>query len=60
MKLKVEIEQEEDGVLVDKIEHAEEAEHKETAYLLGIPGMRESILDGLATSLEETSDEPGW
>lgn len=33
---------------------------QETLYLLGIPGMRESIREGLATPLEETSEEPGW
>jgi len=33
---------------------------QETLYLLSIPGMRESIRKGLATQLENTSDEPGW
>jgi prevent-host-death family protein len=32
----------------------------ETLYLLSLPGMRESVLEGLATPLEECSDEPGW
>lgn len=33
---------------------------QETLYLLSIPGMRESIREGLATPLDETSEEPGW
>lgn len=32
----------------------------ETAVLLSIPGMRESILEGMATNLSELSSEPGW
>ena len=33
---------------------------QETLHLVSIPGMRESILDGLATPTEELSDQPGW
>lgn len=33
---------------------------QETLYLLSIPGMRESIRDGLATPSAECSQEPGW
>lgn len=33
---------------------------QETLYLLSVPGMRESIREGLATSVEELEDEPGW
>jgi prevent-host-death family protein len=33
---------------------------QETLYLLSIPGMRESIREGLETPLEDTSEEPGW
>ncbi len=33
---------------------------QETLYLLSIPGMRESIREGLATPLEETFESPGW
>ena len=33
---------------------------QETLYLLSIPGMRESIRDGLNTPVEECSEEPGW
>ncbi len=33
---------------------------QETLYLLSVPGMRESIRDGLATPVEECSPEPGW
>ena len=33
---------------------------QETLYLLSIPGMRESILEGLQTSIEECTEEPGW
>jgi antitoxin YefM len=32
----------------------------ETLYLLSFPGMRDSIKEGLATPLEECSEEPGW
>jgi prevent-host-death family protein len=33
---------------------------EETLYLLGIPGMRESIIEGLNTPLEECLDEVEW
>jgi len=33
---------------------------QETLHLVSIPGMRESILAGLATPTEELSDQPGW
>jgi prevent-host-death family protein len=33
---------------------------QETLYLLSVPGMRESIREGLATPLEECEKEPGW
>jgi prevent-host-death family protein len=33
---------------------------EETMYLLSIPGMRESIVEGLNTPLEETFDEVEW
>lgn len=33
---------------------------QETLYLVSIPGMRESIFEGLKTPVEETSEEPGW
>lgn len=33
---------------------------EETLYLLGIPGMRESIIEGLDTPLEDTFDEVEW
>jgi antitoxin YefM len=33
---------------------------QETLYLTSIPGMRESIIQGLKTPLEETSEEPPW
>lgn len=33
---------------------------QETLHLVSIPGMRESILDGLATPTEELSDQPRW
>lgn len=33
---------------------------EETMYLLNIPGMRESILEGLATPIEECDDEVEW
>ena len=33
---------------------------QETLHLLSIPGMRESIREGMETPLEDTSEEPGW
>jgi prevent-host-death family protein len=33
---------------------------QETLYLLSIPGMRESILAGMAEPLTECDDDPGW
>ncbi len=33
---------------------------QETLYLLSVPGMRESILKGMATPVEEISEKPGW
>ncbi|MCP9931670.1 type II toxin-antitoxin system Phd/YefM family antitoxin [Cyanobium sp. AMD-g] len=33
---------------------------QETLHLVSIPGMRESVLEGLATPLEDLSDHPGW
>ena len=33
---------------------------QETLYLLSIPGMRESIRAGLATPIEECSEELDW
>ncbi|HEV8543367.1 MAG TPA: type II toxin-antitoxin system Phd/YefM family antitoxin [Verrucomicrobiae bacterium] len=33
---------------------------QETLYLLAIPGMRKSILEGMAVPLNKTSSTPGW
>lgn len=33
---------------------------QETLHLVSIPGMRESIREGLATPIEECSENPGW
>jgi prevent-host-death family protein len=33
---------------------------EETIYLLGIPGMRESIIEGMDTPLDECDDEVEW
>jgi PHD/YefM family antitoxin component YafN of YafNO toxin-antitoxin module len=33
---------------------------QETLNLVSIPGMRESILAGMATDVSELSNEPGW
>jgi antitoxin YefM len=33
---------------------------QETLYLLSIPGMRESIVEGLSTPIDECEQEPGW
>jgi len=33
---------------------------QETLSLVSIPGMRESILEGMATPADELENEPGW
>lgn len=33
---------------------------QETLHLVSIPGMRESILEGMATDVSELSSDPGW
>lgn len=33
---------------------------QETLYLLSIPGMRESIREGMQTPIDECSEDPGW
>jgi antitoxin YefM len=33
---------------------------QETLYLVSIPGMRESIQEGLNTPVEKCSEDPGW
>ena len=33
---------------------------QETLYLTSIPGMRESILEGMAAPIDELSDDAGW
>ena len=33
---------------------------QETLYLVSIPGMRESIIEGMATPVEECADELDW
>ena len=33
---------------------------EETVYLLGVPGVRESIIEGLITPVEECFDEVEW
>jgi len=33
---------------------------QETIYLLSVPGLRESIRQGLKTPVKECSKEPGW
>ena len=33
---------------------------QETLFLVSIPGMRESILEGMATPPDELEDEAGW
>jgi prevent-host-death family protein len=33
---------------------------QETLYLLSVPGMRESIKEGLQIPVEDCEEEPGW
>jgi prevent-host-death family protein len=42
------------------LSEADWASVQETLYLLSIPGMRESIREGLATPIEECDEELDW
>ena len=33
---------------------------QETLHLLAIPGMRESIIEGMSAPVEDCAEEPGW
>lgn len=33
---------------------------QETLYLQSVPGMRESIVEGMKVPVEECDEEPGW
>ncbi|MEO6398489.1 MAG: type II toxin-antitoxin system Phd/YefM family antitoxin [Tepidiformaceae bacterium] len=33
---------------------------QETLHLLSVPGMRESILEGMSTAVDDCDDDPGW
>lgn len=33
---------------------------QETLFLLSIPGMRESIREGMETPVDECAEDPGW
>ncbi|WP_420641443.1 type II toxin-antitoxin system Phd/YefM family antitoxin [Candidatus Leptofilum sp.] len=33
---------------------------EETLYLLSVPGMRDSIIEGMETPLEQLDEEAGW
>ena len=33
---------------------------QETLYLQSVPGMRESIIEGMKTTVEDCSENPGW
>jgi prevent-host-death family protein len=33
---------------------------QETLFLLSVPGMRESIREGMATPVDECAGDPGW
>jgi len=33
---------------------------QETLHLLSVPGMRESIQEGMKTPVDECSEDPGW
>jgi antitoxin YefM len=33
---------------------------QETLYLMSIPGMRESIIEGMNTPAEKMDEDPGW
>lgn len=40
--------------------HQVECRIKETLYLTAIPGMQESIIEGMETPFEETNEELDW
>ena len=42
------------------LSEADWASVQETLYLLGIPGMRESIREGISTSIEACEQELDW
>ena len=33
---------------------------QETLHLLSVPGMRESIVEGMNTPVDDCDDDPGW
>jgi prevent-host-death family protein len=33
---------------------------QETLHLLSVPGMRDSVVEGLATPADQCEEEPGW
>lgn len=33
---------------------------QETLHLLSVPGMRESIIEGMSTAVDDCEDDPGW
>jgi len=33
---------------------------QETLHLLSVPGMRESIIEGMGMPVEDCAEEPGW
>ena len=47
-----------DGAVLISADHYRSIE--ETLFLLSIPGMRESIVEGMQTSLDVCFDAPGW
>ena len=47
-----------DGAVLISADHYRSIE--ETLFLLSIPGMRESIVEGMQTSLDDCFDAPGW
>ncbi len=33
---------------------------QETLYLMSVPGLREAIVEGMKTPIDECSENPGW
>lgn len=48
------------GAVAEKEEEEELDAIRETLHLLSIPGLRESIQQGLQIPLEDCVEEPGW
>jgi len=49
-----------ENVTLSWISEADWSAIQETLYLTSIQGMRESLIEGLNTPIEEMDEDPGW